>query len=156
MGYLYYDTQIKNGFWRIWTCRFLALPVAYRVAILSMQKKFIFGSYSKFLSYEVIFQIIFLIIIVLGLGCTSTEKIGNVTYKTKINKVFIDDYNGMVLSIKLYYFKNEFQAGCTIKGQKLGFENLSDTVFIYGTTTIDSEQKNLFVKNFTPMGIKLL
>lgn len=38
---------------------FLALPVAYRVAILSMQKKFIFGSYSKFLSYEVIFQIIF-------------------------------------------------------------------------------------------------
>ena len=98
------------------------------------------------------FKLFFLIIIVLGLGCTSTEKIGNVTYKTKINKVFIDDYNGMVLSIKLYYFKNEFQAGCTIKGQKLGFENLSDTVFIYGTTTIDSEQKELICKEFYSNG----
>lgn len=45
-----------------------------------------------------------------------------------------------------------FRLDAQLKDKKLGFENLSDTVFIYGTTTIDSEQKELICKEFYSNG----
>ncbi len=94
------------------------------------------------------FLILFLFIIILTGGCTNTERIGNFRYKTKTEKVFIDDYGGMTISIKSYYLGNEFQAGCKIKAQKLDFGKQSDTVFSKGFITIDNKNKRLVCREY--------
>ncbi|HRB30772.1 MAG TPA: hypothetical protein PK872_04590 [Ferruginibacter sp.] len=84
--------------------------------------------------------------------CSATEKIGNEKYKTRIQKLFIDDYNGMTLFINSYYFKNKFKAGCTIKGQRIGFENSTDTIFINGIITIDNKNNELVCREYFSNG----
>lgn len=90
------------------------------------------------------------VIVIMFSSCVSTERIGDYKYKIKIERANTGDYGGMIVTIKSYYLKNEFQAGCIIKSQLLYHENKTDTVFSTGFTTIDHINKELkcYVFNF--------
>lgn len=70
-------------------------------------------------------------------GCATTEKIGDYKYKTKMERVNTGDFGGIIVTIKSYYLKNEFQAGCIVKSQLLYHENKTDTIYSSGFTVID-------------------
>lgn len=76
-------------------------------------------------------------------SCSTTEKIGNYRYKVKVHRVNTGDFGGIIETIKSYYLKNQFQAGCIIKSQLLYHEKKTDTVFSSGFTVIDNIGKGL-------------
>ncbi len=98
--------------------------------------------------------IILYIIALLICGCANYEEIGIFRYKIKIEKVNTGDYDGIINSIKTYNIGNEFQAGCILKSQKLGFEKATDSVFSKGTTIIDKKNKTLTCKKYYFFGYK--
>ncbi|MRX41874.1 hypothetical protein GJU43_21545 [Flavobacterium sp. LC2016-23] len=66
------------------------------------------------------------------LSCNSYEKIGDFKYRTTVKRVFIDDFGGLIESIKTYYSptKDTLLFGHIIKTQKLDFETEKDTNYI--------------------------
>lgn len=85
------------------------------------------------------------ILTVFFLSCNSYEKLGNFKYRTTIKRVFIDDFGGLIISIKTYYSpkKDTFLFGHAIKTQKLDFETEKDTIYSIGKFTYDPVNKTI-------------
>jgi len=68
------------------------------------------------------------------IGCSTCEQLGTQKYKTRIERINIGEFDGMIKYFKFYYWKKNQDNlfGYVIKGQKLGAEKEIDTVFIKG------------------------
>jgi len=79
--------------------------------------------------YIVIGLIFFFVI-----GCSTYEQLGRQKYKSRIERINIGEFDGMVKYFKFYYRKKNQETlfGYVMKGQKLGAEKETDTVFIKG------------------------
>ncbi|TCN59947.1 hypothetical protein D0809_08460 [Flavobacterium circumlabens] len=90
-------------------------------------------------------KILLPLLIAFFVSCSSYEKIGNFKYRTTVKRVFIDDFGGLIESIKTYYSptKDTFLFGHIIKTQKLDFENENDTIYTIGKFTYDPVNKTI-------------
>ncbi|MRX41875.1 hypothetical protein GJU43_21550 [Flavobacterium sp. LC2016-23] len=79
------------------------------------------------------------------LSCNTYEKLGDFKYRTTVKRVFIDDFGGLIISIKTYYSpkKDTFLFGHAIKTQKLDFETEKDTIYSIGKFTYDPANKTI-------------
>ncbi|TCN59946.1 hypothetical protein D0809_08455 [Flavobacterium circumlabens] len=79
------------------------------------------------------------------LSCNSYEKLGDFKYRTTIDRVFNDDFGGVIISIKTYYSptKDTFLFGNKFKIQKLDFEGENDTNYINGKFKYDPVNKTI-------------
>ncbi|QSB25578.1 hypothetical protein [Flavobacterium sp. CLA17] len=90
-------------------------------------------------------KILLPLLTVFFLSCSSYEKIGDFKYRTTIEKAFIDDFGGLIMSIKTYYSptKDTYLFGYKFKTQKLYFQTEKDTNYTAGKFTYDSVNKTI-------------
>jgi hypothetical protein len=84
-------------------------------------------------------------IIILLASCSSYEKLGDYKYKVTIDRVFIDDFNGLIMYIKSYRnpISDTIIFGNTIKTQRIHFERNQDTVYARATLKYNPKNKNI-------------
>ncbi|QSB25581.1 hypothetical protein [Flavobacterium sp. CLA17] len=90
-------------------------------------------------------KILLPILTVFFLSCNSYEKLGDFKYRTTVKRVFIDDFGGLIISIKTYYSpkKDTFLFGHAIKTQKLDLETEKDTIYSIGKFKYDPANKTI-------------
>ncbi|MRX41991.1 hypothetical protein GJU43_22165 [Flavobacterium sp. LC2016-23] len=90
-------------------------------------------------------KILLLLLTAFFLSCNSYEKLGDFKYRTTIKKTFIDDFGGLIMSVKVYHSptKDTVLFGYKFKTQKLDFETEKDTNYTAGKFTYDPVNKTI-------------